>query len=58
MVEKWEMINMEEKFGTIVYEGKMINLDSEDIEKLSEISEELNKKYNSLMKKTLTVFNL
>ena len=51
------MINMEEKFGTIVYEGKMINLDSEDIEKLSEISEELNKKYNSLMKKTLTVFN-
>lgn len=48
---------MEEKFGTIVYEGKMINLDSEDIEKLSEISEELNKKYNSLMKKTLTVFN-
>ena len=48
---------MEEKFGTIVYDGKMINLDSESLEKLSEISSELNEKYNSLMKKTLTVFN-
>lgn len=48
---------MEEKFGTIVYDGKMINLDSESLEKLSSISEELNNKYNSLMKKTLTVFN-
>lgn len=48
---------MEEKFGSIMYDGKMINLDNESIEKLSEISEELNSKYNSLMKKTLTVFN-
>lgn len=49
--------NKEEKFGSFVYDGKMINLDTESLEKLSDISEELNKKYNSLMKKTLTVFN-
>ncbi len=48
---------MEEKFGSIMYDGKMINLDNENMEKLSEISEELSNKYNSLMKKTLTVFN-
>lgn len=48
---------MEEKFGTIVYDGKMINLDSENLEKLSEISKELNDKYNLLYKKSLSVFN-
>ena len=48
---------MEEKFGSIMYEGKMINLDNESIEKLTEMSEELTEKYNTLMKKTLTVFN-
>lgn len=48
---------MEEKFGTIVYEGKMINLDTESLEKLTSISEDLNNKYNTLIKKTLTVFN-
>lgn len=48
---------MEEKFGTIVYDGKMINLDSESLEKLSDISQELSNKYDSLFKKTLTVFN-
>lgn len=48
---------MEEKFGTIVYDGKMINLDSESLEKLSDISQELSNKYDSLLKKTLTVFN-
>lgn len=48
---------MEEKFGSIVYDGKMINLDSESIEKLENISGELNNKYNTLVKKTLTVFN-
>lgn len=47
----------EEKFGNIVYEGKMINLDTEDIENLSKISSDINQKYNTLMKKTLTVFN-
>lgn len=48
---------MEEKFGTLVYDGKMINLDSESLEKLSNISIELNEKYNSLYKKSLSVFN-
>lgn len=48
---------MEEKFGTIVYDGKMINLDSESLEKLSDISQELSNRYDSLLKKTLTVFN-
>ena len=48
---------MEEKFGTIVYDGKMINLDSEDLEKLSEISGKLSEKYDSLVKKAQVVFN-
>lgn len=49
--------NNNEKFGTIMYDGKMVNLDSEEIEKLESISEEISKKYSGLMKKTLTVFN-
>ena len=48
---------MEEKFGSIMFDGKIVNLDNESMEKLSEISEELTEKYNTLMKKTLTVFN-
>ena len=57
MVKKLENKNSEEKFGSIVYDGKMINLDSEDVENLSKISTDITKKYNTLMKKTLTVFN-
>ena len=33
----------EDLFGNIMYDGKMINVDTEDIEKLSKISEELKK---------------
>ena len=32
---------MEEKFGSIMFDGKIVNLDNESMEKLSEISEEL-----------------
>lgn len=52
-----EKKNNEEKFGSIIYDGKMINLDTENIESLSKISSDITKKYNTLMKKTLTVFN-
>lgn len=44
-------------FGTIMYEGKMINLDSENIEKLEKISTELKEKCSTAIKKAEGIFN-
>lgn len=43
-------------FGSVVYDGKMINLDKESIENLEKISEELKIKTESLKSKMITVF--
>ena len=40
----------EDLFGNIMYDGKMINVDTEDIEKLSKISEELKEKNKKSIK--------
>ncbi len=43
-------------FGSVMYDGKMINLDKESIENLEKISEELKIKTESLKSKMITVF--
>ena len=43
-------------FGSVMYDGKMINLDKESIENLEKISEELKIKTESLKSKIITVF--
>jgi hypothetical protein len=45
-----------EMFGTIMYDGKMINLDSTEIEKLEKISSDLKEKCESLKKKSEVIF--
>ncbi len=47
----------EDLFGNIMYDGKMINVDTEDIEKLSKISEELKEKNKKLEEKIENIFN-
>ena len=47
----------ENQFGSIMYDGKLINIDTEDIEKLKKISEELKEKNIKLEEKTEKIFN-
>lgn len=44
-------------FGNIMYEGKMINIDNEQIEVLKKISEELYNKNIKLEEKVEKIFN-
>ena len=46
-----------ELFGSIVYDGKMINLDKEDLEKLKNMSIELKNEQKNLIEKISPVFN-
>lgn len=46
----------EDKFGNIVYDGKTINLDKEDIENLKKISSELKEKNKNLEEKIEKIF--
>lgn len=46
----------EDLFGTVFYNGKLINVDTEDIEKLKKISEELKEKNNKLEEKSEKIF--
>ncbi len=45
-----------EKFGSIILDGRMINLDSENIETLEKIESNLQEKENNLKNKVITVF--
>ena len=45
-----------EVFGSIMYDGKMINLDKENIETLEKISQELKEKCDTLKNKSATIF--
>lgn len=45
-----------EKFGSIIFDGRMINLDSENIETLEKIESNLQEKENNLKNKVITVF--
>jgi hypothetical protein len=47
----------EEKFGTIMNDGKIIDLDKENIEKLEKLSADLKDKSNSLKQKAEAIFN-
>lgn len=47
----------EDTFGTIMYDGKLIDIDKEDIEKLKKISKELSEKNNILEQKAEKIFN-
>ncbi|MBR1540889.1 MAG: hypothetical protein IJ629_07115 [Clostridia bacterium] len=44
-------------FGNIMYEGKMINVDKENIENLRKISSELKEKNKRLEEKADNIFN-
>ena len=46
----------EELFGSIVYEGQMINVDQEDVEKLREIAQALKEKKAKLEEKAENIF--
>ncbi|MCI8309614.1 MAG: hypothetical protein HFJ45_05400 [Clostridia bacterium] len=46
----------EEKFGSMMYNGKMINLDTENVEMLEKISNELKLKSESIKKKAEAIF--
>ena len=46
----------EELFGTIMYDGKMYNLDKDDIDELVKISQELKEKAQNLEEKVEKVF--
>ena len=46
----------EESFGNIIYQGRTINVDQEDIESLKEISKELKEKNKKLDEKAENVF--
>ena len=48
---------IEDKFGTIMYNGKVVDIDTEDIEKLKKISKELKEKNEELEKKSEKIFN-
>lgn len=47
----------EDKFGTVMYNGKIVNVDTEDIEILKKISKELKEKNEELEKKSEKIFN-
>ena len=47
----------EDTFGTIMYDGKLIDIDKEDIEKLKKISKELSEKNDMLEQKAEKIFN-
>ena len=47
----------EDKFGTIMYNGKIVDVDTEDIETLKKISKELKEKNEELEKKSEKIFN-
>lgn len=47
----------EEMFGSVMYNGKMINVDKEDIEVLKNISLELNEKNKKLEETAEKIFN-
>lgn len=47
----------EDKFGTVMYNGKIVNVDTEDIEILKRISKELKEKNEELEKKSEKIFN-
>ena len=49
------MVN--EEFGTVNFNGRMVNLDNESVEKLEEMAKIAEKKYSDLEKKALTIFN-
>lgn len=46
----------EDVFGTIAYEGKMINVDKENIENLKKISSDLKEKNKRLEEKAEKIF--
>lgn len=46
----------EDLFGNIVYQGKMINVDQEDIENLKKISKELKEVNKKLDEKAENIF--
>lgn len=46
----------QEVFGNITYEGKLVNVDKEDIEKLKEISKNLKEKNKKLEQKIDGIF--
>ncbi len=46
----------EELFGNVMYNGKMINVDTEDIEALKKISSELKEKNKQLEEKVENIF--
>lgn len=46
----------EDLFGSIMYDGKLINVDTEDIEKLKEISKDLKEKNIKLEEKLENIF--
>lgn len=45
-----------EKFGSIMYEGKIVNIDMSNINDLEKISKELEEKEKNLKEKIFTVF--
>lgn len=47
----------EEVFGSVMLDGKMINLDKDDLEKLQDISSKMKDKCDTLKKRTSTIFN-
>ena len=47
----------EDTFGSIMYGGKLIDLDKEDIDKLKKISKELSQKNDMLEQKAEKIFN-
>lgn len=47
----------ENLFGSMMYNGKLVNIDTEDMEKLRKISEELKEKNKILEEKTEKIFN-
>ena len=47
----------EETFGSIMYKGKMINIDSENIDVLKNISDELKEKNKQLEMTVEKIFN-
>lgn len=49
-------IQMKDVFGNVMYEGKMINVDKEDIENLKKISKDLKEKNKKLEEKIEKIF--
>jgi hypothetical protein len=49
-------MKQDEKFGNIIHNGNMINIDKESIENLEKISLELKEKCESLRQKTDAIF--